>query len=72
LIKKKDRYKRNIGICYVKDEDINKWVVKNGHAIAYKRYFKKYVFDEQPAKENKLRIGKGTFVDPEKWRKNMN
>ena len=70
--KKKDRYKRNIGICYVKNEDINKWLVKNGHAIAYKKYSKKYVLDEQHAKENKLGIWRGTFVEPEKWRRNMN
>ena len=70
--KKKDRYKRNIGICYVKNEDINKWLVKNGHAIAYKKYSKKYVLDEQHAKENKLGIWRGTFGEPEKWRRNMN
>ena len=68
----KDRYKRNIGICYVKNQDINKWLVKNGYAIAYKKYSKKYVLNEQYAKKNKLGIWKGTFVEPEKWRRIMN
>ena len=68
----KDRYKRNIGTCYVKNQDINKWLVKNGHALAYKRYSKKYVLEEQYAKENKLGIWKGTFIEPEKWRRIMN
>ncbi len=72
LEKNKDRYKRNIGTCFVKKQDINKWLVKNGHALAYKRYSKKYVLDEQYAKENKLGIWEGTFIEPEKWRRIMN
>ena len=70
--KNKDRYKRSIGVCYLKNEDINKWLVKNGYAIAYKKYSKKYVLDEQYAKENELGIWKGTFTEPEKWRRIMN
>ena len=72
LEKNKDRYKRNIGTCYVKNQDINKWLVKNGYALAYKRYSKKYVLEEHYAKENKLGIWKGTFIEPEKWRRIMN
>ena len=72
LEENKDRYKRNIGTCYVKNQDINKWLVKNGYALAYKRYSKKYVLEEQYAKENKLGIWKGTFIEPEKWRRIMN
>jgi len=68
----KDRYKRNIGICYIKNQDINEWLVNNGYAIAYKKYSKKYVLNEQYAKKNKLGIWKGTFVEPEKWRRIMN
>ena len=26
----KDRYRRNIGICYLKKQDMNSWLVKNG------------------------------------------
>ena len=72
LKKNKDRYKRDIGICYVKNYDINSWLVRNGYALAYRRYSKKYVLDEQYAKENKLGIWKGTFIEPEKWRRIMN
>ena len=72
LEEKKDIYKRNIGTCYVKNQDINKWLVKNGYAIAYKKYSKKYVLDEKYAKENKLGIWVGNFVEPEKWRRIMN
>ena len=72
LEKKKDIYKRNIGTCYIKNQDINKWLVKNGLAIAYKKYSKKYVLDEKYAKENKLGIWIGSFIEPEKWRRIMN
>ena len=72
LEEKKDKYKRNIGTCYLKNQDINKWLVKNGYALAYKRYSKKYVLDEQYAKKNKLGVWRGTFIEPEKWRRIMN
>ena len=69
---KKDRYRRNIGICYLEKQDINSWLVKNGYAIAYRRYSKKYIIDEQYAEDNKLGIWQGTFMEPEKWRRIMN
>ena len=65
----KDRYNRFIGVCFVENEDLNKWMVKNGHAVAYRRYSKDYVLDEKFAKTNKLGVWSGTFLKPEKWRK---
>jgi len=65
----KDRYQRYIGICFLKEENLNKWMVRNGHAIAYRRYLKDYVEDEEYAKKNKLGIWQGYFLEPEKWRK---
>ena len=65
----KDRYRRYIATCYLKNLNLNKWMVRNGYAVAYKRYSKEYVRDEEYAKENKLGIWKGTFIAPEKWRK---
>ena len=65
----KDHYNRYLSICYLKNRDINSWLVKNGYAIAYKRYSKKYILEEQYAKKNKLGIWQGTFQKPEDWRK---
>ena len=65
----KDRYNRYLSICYLKNKDINSWLVKNGYAIAYRRYSKKYVLEEQYAEKNKLGIWQGTFQNPEEWRK---
>ena len=65
----KDRYKRYIATCYKEKTNLNQWMVRNGYAIAYRRYSKKYVPDENFAKENKLGLWQGKFMNPEKWRK---
>ena len=65
----KDRYKRYIATCYKGKTNLNQWMVRNGFAIAYRRYSKIYVSDEEIAKENKLGLWKGKFMEPEKWRK---
>ena len=67
--KKKDKYNRYIGVCFVRNKNLNKWMVRNGHAVAYRRYSKDYVLDEKFAKSNKLGLWSGTFLKPEKWRK---
>ena len=65
----KDRYKRYLATCFKDSINLNKWMVNQGHAIAYKKYSKRYVLDEQDAKENKRGIWQGSFLNPEKWRK---
>ena len=65
----RDRYKRYLATCYKDRTNLNKWMVRNGLAVAYKRYSKDYLRDEAYAKENKLGIWKGSFERPEKWRK---
>ena len=67
--KNKDRYNRFIGVCFVGQEDLNKWMVRNGYAIAYRRYSKDYILDEEYAKTKKLGLWSGTFLKPKKWRK---
>ena len=67
--KNKDRYNRFIGVCFVEQIDLNRWMVRNGYAVAYKRYSKDYILDEKFAKTNKLGLWSGTFLKPEKWRK---
>ena len=65
----KDRYKRYIATCFKGKTNLNQWMVRNGFAIAYRRYSKKYVPDELFAKENKLGLWQGKVMEPEKWRK---
>ena len=64
-----DRYKRYLATCFKDKINLNKWMVRNGYAIAYRRYSKKYISDEDFAKQNKLGLWQGKFTNPEKWRK---
>ena len=66
---KLDRYKRYIGVCFLGEIDLNKWMVRNGYAVAYRRYSKDYIEDESFAKKNKIGLWAGSFIHPEKWRK---
>ena len=69
----KDRYGRMIATCYLKLNNqgylnLNAWQVKNGWAIAYIYYSKLYVAQQKYAKQNKLGIWQGDFLEPFKWR----
>ena len=64
-----DRYKRYIGVCFVGKVNLNKWMVRNGYAVAFRRYSKDYIEAENYAKKNKLGLWSGSFIQPEKWRK---
>ena len=64
-----DRYKRYIGECYKRNLNLNSWLVSNGHAVAYRKYSKKYVSDEINAKNKKLGIWQGKFEMPWEYRR---
>ncbi len=64
-----DRYKRYIGICYVNKLNINKMLVKNGWAVAYRYYSKDYTDEEFIAKKMKMGIWRGEFEEPYIFRK---
>ena len=65
----KDRYKRYLAKCFKGTINLNRWMVRNGYAIAYRKYSKIYIPDENFAKEEKLGLWGGSFIKPEKWRK---
>ena len=64
-----DRYKRHIGICFKDKINLNKKIVQEGWAIAYRYYSKDFVDDEKIAKINKSGIWKGNFEEPYLFRK---
>ena len=68
----KDRYKRFIAECFENKTNINAWMVRNGYAVAYTKYSKKYVAQENIAIKDKLGLWSGTFEMPWDWRKNNN
>ena len=64
-----DRYKRLIAVCFARGEDINKWMVAQGWALAYRQYSKDYVPVEALARSARLNIWSGEFQAPWNWRK---
>ena len=66
----KDRYKRYIAECFKDKTNINAWLVRNGYAVAYRKYSKKFVSQEIFAKKEKLGLWSGTFMMPWDYRKN--
>ena len=65
----KDRYERYLAKCFKNRTNLNRWMVRNGYAVAYRQYSNEYVSDEDFAKKNKLGLWQGKFLKPEKWRK---
>lgn len=68
-IKDIDRYKRYIAVCFSNKINLNKEMVYNGWAIAYRYYSKDYVVEEEIAQKNKVGIWKGKFLEPYQFRK---
>ena len=65
-----DPYERVIATCYMNDnENINQWLVQNGHALAYTQHSNKYIKDEEFAKDNDKGIHRWTFTKPWDYRK---
>ena len=64
-----DKYGRSISICYVNGVDINSLMVKNGWALAYRKYSRDYIDEENEAKDKKVGMWAGKFIAPWRWRK---
>ena len=64
-----DYFKRLIGECFKRKTNLNSWLVSNGHAVAYRKYSKKYVTEELFAKQKKNGIWQGKFEMPWDYRK---
>ena len=65
----RDRYGRALGVCAVHGEDLNAWLVSQGHALAYRRYSLKYVGQEEAARAGARGLWAGDFVPPWDWRR---
>jgi len=67
--KNKDFFRRFLGDCFLNDESLSKFMVRNGYAFDYKKYSKnKYAKDEKYAKNNKLGFWTMKFKYPWVWR----
>lgn len=63
-----DRYNRVLARCSVGGEDMQAWLVTNGHALAYRRYSMDYVRHEERAKAAGAGLWGGEFIAPWDWR----
>lgn len=64
-----DRYGRLIGKCFGPEVDINRYMVLNGWAMAYRAYSHDYVDAETSARQAGVGIWQGQFVPPWDWRR---
>ena len=64
-----DRYKRVIATCFLGEEDLNGWLVRNGWAVAYRRYSLDYTDEEHEARTARAGVWASAFVRPWNWRR---
>ena len=65
----KDAYKRTLAECFIKGESLSAFLVRSGYAFAYRKYSKKFIEDEEFAKENKFGMWSMEFEYPWNFRK---
>jgi endonuclease YncB( thermonuclease family) len=63
-----DRRGRALSRCEVDGEDIQKWLVRSGWALAFTRFSHDYEADEKEAREAKVGMWQGAFIAPWDWR----
>ena len=67
-----DIYNRIIAECFINNESLSKYLVRNGYAFAYRKYSTKFIEDENYAKKNKLGLWQMEFQYPWEYRKTNN
>ena len=65
----KDKYKRTLAECFVNDLSLSRFLVREGYAFAYRKYSKKFIEDENFAKNNNMGMWSMKFEYPWDWRK---
>jgi len=64
-----DRYQRQISYCYIGEFNLNRAMIISGNAVAYSKYDKSFVKEEQAAKLNKVGVWASRFKSPKQFRK---
>ena len=67
--KGKDQYNRTLAECFVNDLSLSRFLVREGYAFAYRKYSKKFIEDENFAKNNNMGMWSMKFEYPWDWRK---
>lgn len=63
-----DRYGRLLATCYAGGENLNGWLVREGWAVAYRRFSTAYVAHENIARTERRGLWAGEFMMPWRWR----
>ena len=66
----KDQYKRTLAECFVNNESLSSYLVRSGYAFAYRRYSKKFIIDENFAKNKQAGMWSMEFEYPWDFRRN--
>ena len=64
-----DRYNRILAECFLNNQSLSKYLVREGYAFAYRKYSLKFIEDENYAKKNKNGMWGMTFEYPWDYRK---
>ena len=65
----RDQYKRTLAECFVNNLSLSSYLVKKGYAFAYRKYSKKFIKDEDYAKEKKMGMWNMKFLFPWDYRR---
>src|SRR5258705_742288 len=67
-----DVYQRSLAACSLKGEDLNRWMVREGWALAYLKYSSAYQQVEEDARVHQRGLWQGAFIAPWDWRHKNN
>lgn len=65
---RQDRYGRLLATCFSEGININAWLVEEGWAVAFVRYSRAYLGEEERARAGLRGMWRGAFVAPWDWR----
>ncbi|WP_431283781.1 thermonuclease family protein [Humitalea sp. 24SJ18S-53] len=65
----RDAYGRHLAVCRSAGQDVGEMMVRNGWAIAFRRYSSDYVSAENDARSRRAGLWAGAFDPPSDWRR---
>lgn len=63
-----DQYGRFLAQCRVGEDDLQRWLVRQGLALSYRQYSHAYDADEEVAHQHSTGMWSGAFIAPWDWR----
>ena len=69
VCEERDRDGRIVAVCMHRGNDVNAWLVREGWALAFRRFTRAYVDEEAAARSARRGLWRGDFVRPWDWRR---